>query len=159
MIYVKTSLGAHAIKDRRATDISQAQRAALILFDGVRSASAVIESTSVLGVTRADIEKLLSLGLIAPADAAEAPAAKANPAPSAAAPSAPPSEEERIQRYKRAYPIATQITAQLGLRGFKLNLAVESAQGYEGLMELVPKIRAAVGDDRLRSLTAALEGH
>ena len=45
-----------------------------------------------------------------------------------------------------------------GLRGFKLNLAVESAQGFDGLNELLPKIRAAVGDERVQPLRDALEG-
>jgi len=36
------------------------------------------------------------------------------------------------ERYAEAYPIATQLTADLGLRGFRLNLAVEAALDYEG---------------------------
>ena len=54
--------------------------------------------------------------------------------------------------------LATQLTASLGLKGFKLNLAVEAAQGLEGLVELLPRLHAAVGDERLRPLKRALEG-
>lgn len=63
-----------------------------------------------------------------------------------------------MRRYQKAYLLATQITAKLGLRGFRLNLAVESAQGFEGLVALLPKMRAAVGDERIKPMVDALEG-
>ncbi|WHZ13098.1 MAG: putative proline-rich protein [Burkholderiaceae bacterium] len=46
----------------------------------------------------------------------------------------------------------------MGLRGFRLNLAVEAALGYEQLMQLVPRIRDAVGAEKCRLLERALEG-
>lgn len=169
MIYTKSDLGSLAIKDRHAVDITRGQRSALILFDGLRSARAVLDATAALGVTPADIDALLTRGLLVqtaePAPVG-APAARTSGAVSARAPAAPEAETpatprdegERIRRYRVAYPLATQITATLGLRGFKLNLAVEAAQGFEGLVELLPKLRAAVGDERLRPLRAALDG-
>jgi hypothetical protein len=48
-------------------------------------------------------------------------------------------------RYKEAKPLATKLTAGLGLRGFRLNLAVESAAGFDELLALLPKIKDAVG--------------
>jgi hypothetical protein len=60
------------------------------------------------------------------------------------------------QRYKDAYPIATQLTGSLGLRGFRLNLSVEGTSTYEELLSLAPKIRAAVGDDKAVALDRAL---
>ena len=36
--------------------------------------------------------------------------------------------------------------------------AVEAADGFEGLVELLPKLRTAVGEERLAPLKAALEG-
>lgn len=175
MIYTKSDAGVQAMKDRHAVDLTRAQRSALILFDGQRSVRAVLEATAALGVTAADIDALASRGLLrradggreaSDADAPTAPAALDNgaPAPAAsaapAAPTAPQAlgEAERARRYNRAYPLATQLTAQLGLRGFTLNLAVESARGFDGLMALLPKLRAAVGDERLRPLEDALEG-
>ena len=96
-------------------------------------------------------------------DEADASAAQGDPsAPassSSTAGSAAPlalTDDERAHRYSRAYPLATQLTADLGLRGFKLNLAVESAQGFDGLVALLPRLRTAVGDDRLRPLEDAL---
>ena len=173
MIYQKTELGQRAMKDRHAVEITRAQRSALILLDGQRSTGSVLDATLSLGVSRQDIDKLAEMGLIAVA------AASANSTPAASAPvldarvtdfapstlvprqapaTAPENDEERVRRYKKAYPLATQITAKLGLRGFKLNLAVESAQGYEGLAELLPRIRDAVGDERVKPLRDALDG-
>ncbi len=168
MTYLKTDAGANAIKDRHAAPITRAQRSALILFDGNRSTGAVLDATAALGLTRADIEALVSLGLIAvskvpdrPADGPITDFASSTLAARFGAmelPVAPDNEDERIRRYKKAYPLATQITAKLGLRGFKLNLAVEAAQGFEGLTQLLPKIRAAVGDERVQPLRDALAG-
>jgi hypothetical protein len=60
------------------------------------------------------------------------------------------------QRYARAWPIATQITAGMGLRGVRLNIAVERATGYEELRDLLPKIRDAVGAEKILPLEQAL---
>ncbi|MFD1712236.1 hypothetical protein FVQ98_04185 [Ottowia sp. GY511] len=172
MIYQKTELGQRAMKDRHAVEITRAQRSALILLDGQRSTASVLDATLSLGVSREDIDRLAELGLIATmpgsasADMPRGDAQLTDFASSTLAarhgpmdlPVAPNNEEERVRRYKKAYPLATQITATLGLRGFKLNLAVESAQGFDGLIELLPKIRAAVGDERVQPLRDALEG-
>ena len=176
-MYTKSDLGLRAMKDRHAVDITRVQRSALILFDGHRSVRAVLEATAAMGATAEDIDRLVTLGLLQPVETADmAPppmTAPARPPEPAAAPTAPPppvmgahadpssdqpSAQERVQRYRLAYPLATQLTAQLGLRGFKLNLAVEAAQGFEGLVELLPKLRAAVGDERIRPLEDALLG-
>jgi hypothetical protein len=60
------------------------------------------------------------------------------------------------QRYKDAYPIATQLTGSLGLMGFRLNLQVEGTTSYEDLLALAPKIRAAVGAEKAAALDKAL---
>jgi len=159
-LYTKSDGGLRAMKDRHAVDITRVQRSALILFDGQRSVRAVLEATAAMGVTAGDVDRLLALGLLQPvAEAGAAPA----PSPMAAAaqpalPAAQPSAQERAQRYRAAYPLASELTAQLGLRGFTLNLAVEAAQGFEGLLELLPRLRAAVGDERIRPLEDALLG-
>jgi maltooligosyltrehalose synthase len=44
----------------------------------------------------------------------------------------------------------------MGLRGFRLNLAVEGTTGYEELAALAPKIRDAVGDAKYARLEQAL---
>ncbi len=160
MIYTKSELGLRAIKDRHAVDITRGQRSALILFDGQRSVLAVLDATAALGVTAADVDVLVALGLLQ--RVGEGSEGHENGAPALAETGATESQalsdEECVRRYRLAYPLATQITAQLGLRGFKLNLAVESAPGYDGLLALLPKLRAAVGEERLRPLEEALQG-
>jgi hypothetical protein len=62
------------------------------------------------------------------------------------------------ERYLAAKPIATELTASLGLRGFRLNLAVEAASGYDELLALLPKIQGAVGPNACQRLEDALKG-
>jgi hypothetical protein len=163
MKYMKTELGQRAFKER-APALSTRLRAAFILVDGKRTAQDVVRATAGLGITEADIAQLQTLGFIAEAEAAPgdeaepvaASSSSVSPVP-ASAPSASQAAQTLPQElYIRAYPIATQLTAGLGLRGFRLNLAVESAGGYQQLVELVPRIRDAVGAIKCRPLEEAL---
>ncbi|WP_431132270.1 hypothetical protein [Variovorax paradoxus] len=169
MILVKTEAGQQVLKDR-SVPLSPRQRTAFILFDGKRSVDEVLAGT---GIAREEIDQLVTLGLLGPAagsssskaavpaKAPEAPAA--SPAPVAPMPkpkpaeaAAPSSGRSRQQRYKDAYPIATQLTGALGLKGFRLNLQVEGTTSYEDLAALAPKIRAAVGPEKAAALDKAL---
>lgn len=158
MILSKTEAGQQALKDR-SVSLTPRQRSAFIMFDGKRSVDEVMASG--LGVAREDVELMMSLGLLAAANGAM-PQAAASQAPGAAAPAAVAAEApagpalSHQQRYQAAYPVATKLTAALGLRGFKLNLAVEAAATWEELVGLAPKIRAAVGADRAGELDRAL---
>lgn len=58
--------------------------------------------------------------------------------------------------YAMAYPIAIRLTAALGLRGFRLNLAVEAASDLDKLKELAVKIKDAVGPEKYKDLDDAL---
>lgn len=171
MPYVKTALAAEALRQRNGGLLAQRQRTALILFDGKRSVNEVLQQTSGLGVQREDITYLLENGLLhedEPKSARPAPPTQTVPStpiakPAQSAPQTRPAAsalttEEQQQRYRIAYPLATQLTATLGLRGFKLNLAVEKADGYAGLRELLPKIEAAAGSERTAELRRALDG-
>ena len=146
MIPAKTPAGLQVLKDRSAADLTPRQRTALILIDGKRSLAAVLAA----GATPEDIERLFDLDLVtqSSSDAATIPA------PLAAMPMAKPASPQ--QRYAVAYPIASRLTAGLGLRGFRLNLAVEAAAGYEDLVALSAKIREAVGADKFAPLALAL---
>jgi hypothetical protein len=161
MILVKTELGHQVLKDR-SVPLSPQQRAAFILVDGRRSVDAILAATAAAGVTIEDMSHLLQVGV-----AREVPAsahAETMPAPLEARPisngddtngegrASPP------ERYRNAYPIATQLTAALGLRGFRLNLSVEAARSYEDLLALAPKIRDAVGAEGFEPLRKALKG-
>jgi len=176
MILVKTEAGHQALKDR-SVRLSPRQRSAFILFDGKRSVSEVLDAG--MGIGREDIEQMLGLGLLgqvgSPANAANAatvavsedvpmPAREVprtslhSVAPAQASVASPQSAAPRSsqQRYKDAYPIATQLTGTLGLKGFRLNLAVEGTSNYEELLSLVPKIRAAVSPEKMQALDRAL---
>ncbi|VTU31302.1 hypothetical protein [Variovorax sp. RA8] len=174
MILVKTEAGQQVFKDR-SVRLTPRQRSAFILFDGKRSVSEVLEAG--MGIARADIDQMVELGLLGrvggSADAANAgtvampltpapaltqavdmPALQSQPEISAS--SVALLERSSQQRYKDAYPIATQLTGSLGLRGFRLNLSVEGSSTYEDLLALAPKIRAAVGADKAVALDRAL---
>jgi hypothetical protein len=145
------------MKDRSVA-LTPRQRSAFILFDGKRTLDQVLAATAITGVTREDIDKLIELGLLSDAapqeTAAEEAAAQAHAA-------AVEHHKHRTpqERYAEAYPIATRLTAALGLRGFRLNLAVEAAGSYEQLLEVAPKIREAVGPEKYAPLDNALNDH
>ena len=168
MILVKTEAGQRVLKDRSIA-LTPRQRTAFILCDGKRSVGDVLEAG--MGVSREEIDQMMAQGLLelvgegataaavaapvapAPIQASSAPA----PAPVAAPPAPIPGEgRSDQQRYKDAYPIATQLTGSLGLRGFRLNLSVEGTSTYQQLLELFPKIQAAVGPEKAAPLEKAL---
>ncbi|SFO78838.1 hypothetical protein SAMN05216567_102736 [Variovorax sp. OK605] len=171
MILVKTDVGHQVLKDR-SVPLTPRQRSAFILFDGKRSVDDVVAAG--MGITAEDIEQMVELGVLAPMGgkpvaapvapvpeipkpAAPAPAVASAPAPApAAAGTAGGSGRSKQQRYKDAYPIATQLTGSLGLMGFRLNLQVEGTTSYEDLAALAPKIRAAVGPEKAAALDRAL---
>jgi hypothetical protein len=149
MILVKTETGQQVLKDR-SVPLSPRQRTAFILFDGKRSVDDVIAAGA--GIAREDIDQMVALGLLSPLGGAvaETTASSAEGAPKAG------SGRSSQQRYTDAYPIATRLTASLGLKGVRLNLQVEGAGGYEDLVALAPKIRAAVGPEKAEPLDRAL---
>lgn len=156
MILVKTERGQQVLKDR-SVRLTPRQRSAFILFDGKRSVAEVLAAG--MGVAQEDVDQLVDLGLLerSTASMSEAAIASAQPASLAAPASAPATDDRSIQqRYQDAYPVATRLTAALGLRGFRLNLAVEAATTYEELAALAPKIRSAVGPEKAAPLEQAL---
>ncbi|WP_448255122.1 hypothetical protein [Ottowia oryzae] len=169
MPYAKTDLAAQLLKqrDRAQLSLSLSQRTALILFDGKRTVQEVLRQTAGLGVQMADIQQLLRAGLLRDDSGArehandvalaDFPGSTLSPPSVLATPDLPEAEQQR--RYQAAYPLATQLTAGLGLRGFRLNLAVERAEGYLGLLQLLPKIEEAAGADRCAALRGVLHAH
>lgn len=161
MIIVKTEAGQQVMKDR-SIPLSPRQRSAFILCDGKRTLDDVLAATAAMGVTHEDVSHMIGLGLLAERVGLAVPSGVATQVPGPASPSAagaPPSGgsgRSSQQRYEDAYPIATQLTASLGLRGFRLNLAVEAAGSFEQLAELAPKIKDAVGADKFTTLERAL---
>lgn len=171
MVLVKTQAGQEALKDRHGS-LSSRQRSAFILFDGKRSTGEILSATAAMGITQDDIQAMIAQGLLEPVSrpGQAAPASLSSQAPSSVVDDAAASVGEEgaavvpaegsgrspMERYKAAYPIATELTAALGLRGFRLNLAVEGAGSFEDLAALAPKIREAVGDAKFERLDRAL---
>jgi len=165
MILIKTEAGLQVFKDR-SVQLTPRQRSAFILFNGQRSIDDVLASG--MGIAKEDVDQIIELGLLAVS--AENLAGPLTNFPvktfvSSAIVSddaeAMPTQSEIIvrtpqQRYQDAYPIATRLTASLGLRGFRLNLSVEGSGNYEDLLTLAPKIRAAVGSVKTEPLDRAL---
>lgn len=157
MQYSKTESGQQAFK-ARSTLLSARQRSAFILFDGTKSKAQVLAATAGLGISQDDIDHLVQQGfllaapVLAPASPPEAATTKVTE-PLAL----PVSDRSPQERYSAAMPIATRLTASLGLRGFRLNLAVEAASGFEDLLALLPKIQKAVGAEPCIPLEQALK--
>lgn len=161
MTYSKSEAGQQAFKTRSAL-ISPRQRSAFIMIDGVKSTEQLLTAVAGLGVNQGDLDYLMAQGFIvsalAPApttpvpsmDGADTAADEASVATDESADGFPTTALSTAtlspqQRYAAAYPLATQLTAKLGLRGFRLNLAVEAARGFDDLLALLPKIQDAVG--------------
>lgn len=166
MIFIKTELGQSALQNRSLA-LTPRQRSAFIMFDGKRTVNDVMKATAGLGVTPDDLSHLVSLGLLEPHASTPAPEPVASVPAAAVVATAPQSATLAFNangqptvnaqaRYSKAYPIATRLTAALGLRGFRLNLAVEAAGDLDKLKELAPKIREAVGPEKFLELENAL---
>ena len=184
MIYVKTEIGRTALKSR-ASILAARHRPAFIMFDGKRSVEEVLKAASGFGFTMVDVEQMLGLGLIeialdqtgnrSDSSLSQYPNSSVSPSQfaSSALPSAwsasepagslgvtlPPAGTPSLDaqaHFLKAWPIATRLTANLGLRGFRLNLAVEAAGDLAKLKELAPRIKDAVGSEKFRELEVAL---
>jgi hypothetical protein len=145
MKLIKTEAGQQAFKARSPL-FSARQRTGFIMFDGHKSVDEVLAAATGLGLTQEDVEHMVAHEFLAPAPG-EALLAEAKAAKSAAEQSVADSFKTHSaqDRYKEAKPMATKLTAALGLRGFRLNLAVESASGFDELLALLPKIKEAAG--------------
>jgi hypothetical protein len=156
MRYTKTDAGKQAISDR-STALSSRQRSALIIVNGERSLEVLLKMVEGLGITLTDLEHMESLGLIAKIQEESLIVTNTVTAKNSAIDSNVLVGEAQL-RYSRAYPLATQLTAKMGLRGFRLNLAVEAAGSYSQLVELFPKIKEAAGAEKSLALENALRG-
>ncbi len=148
MKYQKSEAGHLALKERSL--LTPRQRSAFILFDGNRDLAGVLQATASMGVTAEDIDHLVGLGFLVPPDVVPEKQAQVDVRTASA------TRLTSQERYKKAYPVAAQLTAGLGLRGFRLNLAVEGAANLEALLALLPAIQKAVGPEKAETLEHAL---
>jgi hypothetical protein len=159
MKYRKTELGKQTFKDRNIA-LTPPQRSAFILFDGEKEDTLIFKALAGTGLSADDVNFLIESGLIEATESQQpvAPERKSVESLTDFTKNAAGSDATLTdqQRYQRAYPVATKLTSGLGLRGFRLNLAVESAGSYQDLAALAPKIRDAVGDEKFVELARAL---
>lgn len=154
MIYIKTKLGLEAFKEHNVI-LSQKHRYLFIMFDGKKDSTEILKSVTDVGIKEEDLKHLLSFGFIASTG-------KSAPLPvvETLEESFPDIKNQPIltdrEKYLKAYPIAIRLTSGLGLRGFLLNLAVETASDIEKLKKLAPKIKEAVGEEKYMELEKAL---
>ncbi len=146
MIYVKTLAGQQAFTTR-APALTSRLRIAYLMVDGVRHRTDVLTATAGMGVSIDDLDRLVALGFI-----------EASAVPVAAEPPqrAEFSLEQQSAIFLAASRQATALTASLGLRGFRLNLAVESAQNLTALEALLPQLTEALGEDAVAPLQRLL---
>jgi len=157
MLLVKTEAGQRAFKERSPL-FSARQRSAFILFDGIKTVDRVLVATAGLGVSQADIDYLVSKELLAPAVVASASVKTGQTPERVTAPvDVSATAISTRDRYLLAKPLATKLAAGLGLRGFMLNLAVESASGVDELVALLPKLQDALGVQACREFENALK--
>lgn len=155
MILMKTEAGQLLLKGRHGV-LSLRQRSAFILFDGKRSLQQVLEATATMGITEVDVQLMVDEGLLEPARPVQQVRSTRVVAPSAAAGMGAGGGRSPSERYQAGYLVATKLTAGLGLRGFRLNLAVEGATDFNSLAALAPAIRDAVGGAKYEALEQAL---
>jgi hypothetical protein len=157
MRYIKTDAGKDAVTDRSDL-LSPKQRAGLILVNGERSLDDLLKMVGGIGFTPADVNYLEELGLIVALTGNSSEKQKLTELKSTEPLGGFVDIDVAQSRYKLAYPIATQLTASMGLRGFRLNLAVEAAGSYSQLVQLFPKIQEATGAERAKALEDTLRG-
>lgn len=161
MIFAKTEAGQLAHK-ARSDLLSVRQRSVFLLFDGVKPVDRILKLTAALNITQDDVDALVTHGFIAAvgatADAqAVLPGGETTVTAVTAAEAAQTNMTSPQQRFAVAWPLATQLAAGLGLRGFRLNLSIEKASGFDALLALLPKIQDAVGAEKCSALTRALK--
>ena len=175
MHYTKTDIGQQAFK-ARSPQMSARQRPTFLLFDGKKSLEQVLYATAGLGVSQSDVDHMLALGFLAPAQPEAAmptpvvvavAAVAATPSqPVVATPTNAPAASSAAQavgagdseqRYAEAWPIATHLVDELGMSGYLLSQAVESATDYAQLLALLPKIQSAAGPKACRELERILK--
>ena len=156
MIWGKTDAGRLEMQTRALVK-ERARRNLLLLIDGVKSDAMLLGGLA--GITEADFEALHELGLIEPvaeaparphrgaANAASGAAASASaPAPAPAAPAEPAAPAAPLDYAQFTAALTQMISAELGLRGFVLTLAVEKAGTIEELRAVADRTIAQIAE-------------
>jgi hypothetical protein len=160
VIWVKTDAG-RAEMQSRALIKDRARRNLLLLIDGTKSEEMLLSNLA--GITAADFQELRKLDLIAPAVGAVTvgnPSRAGSADSRATIPSTLPGELLDYGQFTAA--LTKLISANLGLRGFTLTLAVEKAGTIEELREVakrtIEQIRERKGDQAASEARKTLYG-
>jgi hypothetical protein len=158
VIWVKTEAGRLEMQSRALVK-ERAQRNLLLVIDGIKTEEMLLQGLA--GISMTDFEALQSLGLIAPVAGsgnvrlgrpAGAPAPAAEPAPAATAPAEPAAPLDYAQF---TATLTQMISAELGLRGFVLTLAVEKAGTIEELRAVADRTIAQIAERKGEAKAAA----
>lgn len=170
LILKKTDKGLEALRTRDPA-LPKHLRTAFILFDGNKSVGQVMSllpTTSPALLELEDIMRMVQAGwleLLKPSFAPRVPAPSAPVAatvratPTAVSTSTPAAAiTNHGERYLQAYALLGVLTGEMGLRGFRLQMSVEKAADYHGLVALLPKLRTAIEPKKLRPVEKILLG-
>ena len=152
MIWIKTDIGRAEIS-ARALVPERVRRNLLLLIDGNRSQDALLHS--VAGSTPEDFDLLARLGLITRLRAEAAPTSAMGSVPTSATSAWGTSRAELdVLIDEHPTPSYAQLTArlthlissELGLRGFRLTLAVEKAADVTALLPVADRVVADIAE-------------
>jgi hypothetical protein len=153
VIWVKTDAG-RAEMQTRALIKDRARRNLLLLIDGTKSEEMLLGNLA--GVTAADIQELRKLDLIAPATGAVTVGHQGRPSGfDAAGPTIPlPLATTHLDYGQFTAALTKLISANLGLRGFTLTLAVEKAGTIEELRDVASRALEQIRDRKGEAVAA-----
>ena len=171
LILKKTDKGLEALRTRDPA-LPKHLRTAFILFDGNKSVGQVMSllpTTSPALLELEDIMRMVQAGWLELLQPTFAPRVPAPSAPVAATVRAMPiavststastptaAITNHGERYLQAYALLGVLTGEMGLRGFRLQMSVEKAADYHGLVALLPKLRTAIEAKKLRPVEKIL---
>ncbi len=157
MIYVKTAAGRQALKERAET-MPRKYHFPFLMCDGVRDSADILAASVQHGFTSVDLYQMVQLGFVEPMPTKVptriAPAI--DPVQVASAPPGRPSPQQASVFFD-ASKLATALSANLGLRGFRLNLAVQTANNLTDLDALLPQLEKALGAETVKPLADLLK--
>ncbi len=155
MIYVKTAAGRQALKERAET-MPRKFHFPFLMCDGVRDSADILAASEQHGFTSVDLYQMVQLGFVEPAPT-KVPTRLADvPAQAAIATPELPSQQQASVFFD-ASKLATALSANLGLRGFRLNMAVQTANNLTDLDALLPQLEKALGSAAVKPLADLLK--
>jgi hypothetical protein len=155
MIYIKTELGRQALKER-SESMPRKYHFPFMMCDGQRDHADILIAEARTGFGLEDLEQMLVLGFIAPLPVKTVPV-KADPINTATLDVKAMPTQQQANVFLDASKMATALSANLGLRGFRLNLAVQTASNLTDLDALLPQLEKVLGVETVKPLADLLK--